>query len=40
MNSNPDICDMKDDIMSTVTRVVDEVIHSIRHLLRNIIPLN
>lgn len=27
MNSNLDICDMKDDIMSTVTRVIEEVVY-------------
>lgn len=27
MNANPDICDMKDDIMNTVTRVIREVIN-------------
>jgi len=26
MNSNQDICDMKEDIMNTVTRVIAEVI--------------
>jgi len=26
MNSNTDICDMKEDIMNTVTRVIAEVI--------------
>lgn len=29
MNSNQDICDMKEDIMNTVTRVIDEVINYI-----------
>jgi len=27
MNSNTDICDMKEDIMNTVTRVIAEVIN-------------
>lgn len=26
MNANKDICDMKEDIKNTVTRVIDEVV--------------
>lgn len=36
MNSNTDICDMKEDIMNTVTRVIGEVIgiHSPKYFLK------
>jgi len=35
MNSNTDICDMKEDIMNTVTRVIGEVIgiYSLKYFL-------
>jgi len=38
MNSNTDICDMKEDIMNTVTRVIGEVIgvHSLEYFLETI----
>lgn len=40
MNSNLDICDMKDDIMNTVTRVIEEVIYLNLNSFHNVHNLN
>jgi len=36
MNSNTDICDMKEDIMNTVTRVIAEVVgvYSLKYFIK------